>query len=296
MVFLIYASYRDLKTRTVDNWVWHVMAWSGFLIMEYQFFTMDFDQRHILFTLPALILFMFFLTEDYIIYPDGWVNWPWLGLLGVATVMVIYGIFVDGLLGFNHGDNVRAFLIIIVILVSFMFFQIGLIPGGADAKAIMAMAFLIPVYPEIGGFPLLSTSHISTGHWIIERVFPPAITVLFNAVLFMVAIPVAFLIYNISKGDLKFPACLFGHTMDLSQVPKKHVWLMEGYEEDRHVWIYFPSRRKGQKKMLRTLERKGHTRVWITPKFPFMVPLAMGYLSVFLLGNIMFYISSLPAS
>ena len=47
------------------------------------------------------------------------------------------------------------------------------------------------------------------------------------------------------------------------------------------------------KKDLDEFERQGITKIWITPKVPFMIPLLAGFICTFILGDILNYIMGL---
>ena len=90
------------------------------------------------------------------------------------------------------------YLIFIPIMIALMyiFFQLRLIFGGDDAKAMMALAILVPLEPSIFEFPLLSSF------------MPFSWVILSNSVLLFLLIPVSLLLLNITRRNIKFPYCL----------------------------------------------------------------------------------------
>ena len=88
-------------------------------------------------------------------------NWLWvvMGAIGGILLLVQYVFVVF--------DNVF-FLVFIPIIIVLMcvFFQLGLIFGGADAKALMAIAVLVPFKPVFFGFPFWEYSFMP-GSWIV---------------------------------------------------------------------------------------------------------------------------------
>ncbi|HHF56691.1 MAG TPA: A24 family peptidase [Thermoplasmatales archaeon] len=149
---------------------------------------------------------------------------------------------------------------------SFMLYLFGM--GGADVKAMWAIALLAPLPP--------STAYYSPPFFI----FP--LTVLINSLLLIVFLPVFFLFYNVRKGDLEFPYCLFGYKMRAMEAKNKFVWSME---------------QNGKKSIMPVkdfdFEAAGNKKIWVTPKLPFLVFIFAGYIISFIFGDILFFLLSL---
>ena len=73
--------------------------------------------------------------------------WVIMGSIGAILLVIQY---------FTIGFENPYYLLFIPIMIGLMFalFQLRLIFGGADAKALMALAILVPLKPEILQFPL----------------------------------------------------------------------------------------------------------------------------------------------
>jgi preflagellin peptidase FlaK len=151
----------------------------------------------------------------------------------------------------------------------------GLIFGGADAKALMAIAILLPVQPHIYQIPLWGQSYM-----------PASWTVLANSVILFLAIPIGMLIYNIIKRNIKLPYCLLGYRMKISKAREKFVWPLEKLVDGKRKFVYMP---KGYdtKEELDEFERNGISEIWVTPKIPFMIPLLAGFIFTFIFGDIL---------
>ena len=67
----------------------------------------------------------------------------------------------------------------------YLLFQMGLIFGGADAKALMAIAILVPIQPAIADFPLRNS------------LMPFSFVIFFNSLVLFLAIPLGIFIFNI---------------------------------------------------------------------------------------------------
>ncbi len=173
----------------------------------------------------------------------------------------------------------------IMVLVYQGFYQLGLLRGGADAKAMIALTLLVPQYPDATPFPILGLQpNILQA---MEAVFPFSLVALVNAAVLFLAVPIAYLVVNASRGDLEFPQALFGTKAPINALPV-HAWLMERVDRDgERVAVLFPSRGKDESEEVRKLEAAGATRVWVQPKVPFLVPLFLGFLLAFFAGNLM---------
>ena len=74
-------------------------------------------------------------------------NWIILGIVGAVLLIIQY---------FTVGFENLYYLIFIPVMIGLVYvlFQLRLIFGGADAKALMAIAILAPIEPNIAQFPI----------------------------------------------------------------------------------------------------------------------------------------------
>ena len=99
--------------------------------------------------------------------------WVVMGSLGGVLLLLQYVFFN----GFGNQLIYLAF-IPIIIFVMYMFFQFRLLFGGADAKAMMALAILVPFTPSIYGHPTFPS------------VLPFSWVIFSNAVILFLFIPI----------------------------------------------------------------------------------------------------------
>jgi preflagellin peptidase FlaK len=161
----------------------------------------------------------------------------------------------------------------------FAFWRLGLLAGGADAKALASLALLLPFPIQLGpGVPLLPSP------------MPGAFTVMGDSLLVLLALPALFLVRNLVRGDLRFPALLLGYRLPLEEVPETWCWPMEHPDPDGGTrFSYLPSRGPTfTRSSLETLEEQGVESIWVTPKIPYMVPLAVGFLLAFTVGDVLY--------
>jgi preflagellin peptidase FlaK len=139
--------------------------------------------------------------------------------------------------------------------------------GGADAKAIMVLAFLVP-YPS--------------SPWSLQ----PALDALANGSILVLLVPLAGLAINVAKRDFS-AGMLIGVRMPIAKARTRHVWPMQVVRNGEVHW------RLGQKAVLDDhagtyddLERLGLDHVWVTMRIPFIVPLAAGLALAWAVGNV----------
>lgn len=201
--------------------------------------------------------------------------WVIMGSVG-AILLVIQYLTVPAAF-----DNIFYLIFIpIMIVLMYVFFQLRLIFGGADAKAIMALAILVPLEPSIFEFPLLSS--FMPFSWII----------LSNSVLLFLLIPVSLLIFNIARRNIEFPYCLLGYKLSVEKAKERFVWPLEKIVDGKRKFSYMPKEFDVEDD-LETFEKNGIMEIWVTPKIPFMIPLLAGFLCSFILGDLLFHLMSL---
>ena len=196
--------------------------------------------------------------------------WMIMGLVGVILLVLQY---------LNGGFDNLWYLVFIPIMIAliYLFFQLGLLFGGADAKAFMALSLLVPIQPTIGGFPL-SPSFL-----------PGSFSILLNSLILFLFIPVSLFVYNTSKRNLRFPHCFLGYMTSTEKAKHTFIWPLETIRNGKRKLQYMP-KNFDMSQELTAFEKLGINQIWVTPKIPFMIPLLAGFLTVFLLGDILFYL------
>ncbi|HEC86618.1 MAG TPA: hypothetical protein ENI49_01945, partial [Thermoplasmatales archaeon] len=134
--------------------------------------------------------------------------WIIMGLLGAVLLVIQY--FTVGI-----ENPIQLLFIPILIVIVYVLFYIGIIFGGADAKAIMALTILTPLWPDISDFPI----HPS--------LMPFTWSIFSNAIILFLFIPPTFLIFNALKRDVELPFALLGYRIDAEEAKKKFVWPLE---------------------------------------------------------------------
>ena len=196
--------------------------------------------------------------------------WVIMGIVGAILLVIQY---LDG--GF---PNIW-YLVFIPIMIALMyaFFQMRLLFGGADAKALMALAILVPIQPLLWDLPLWPS--FLPGSWIIFA----------NATILFLFIPISLLVINIGKRNLRFPHCFLGYVISVEKAKQTFVWPMEKIKDGKRKLMYMPKNFDVDEE-LAEFEKLGIKEIWVTPKIPFMIPLLAGFLAAFFLGDILLQI------
>jgi preflagellin peptidase FlaK len=281
IAFLCYASYTDIKIRKVKNEVWLVMGATGGIFLLLQLLLERRDWEYFLIFIPVTILFtsMFWEHKPLVDLEKKRVNFGLLGLYTAAVVTVLFQIAI------LWGDFLiyQLLSIPVMILVFFLMYQLNLIHGGADAKALMTIAIFMPFYPDFFDFPLLTYATERNAE-AMELFFPFALLVLMNSVIFVIWVLLAFLLFNASKKDFGFPEMFIGYRMDINDVENRFVWPMERVVDGERVIVLLP--KITDRNSLGQLKEMGVNKIWVTPKIPFIVAIAGGFVLTIFVGNI----------
>ncbi|DAC72390.1 MAG TPA: hypothetical protein DSN98_05545 [Thermoplasmata archaeon] len=193
--------------------------------------------------------------------------WVVMAIVGAILIVIQY---LDG------GYPNIWYLVFIPIMIALMyaFFQMRLLFGGADAKALMALAILVPTLPHLGNLPL----------W--DSFLPGSWSIFANATILFLFIPISLLLYNLSKKNLRFPHCFLGYVISVEKAKQKFVWPLEKIKDGKRRLMYMPKNFDVDEE-LAEFEKLGITEIWVTPKIPFMIPLLAGFLVTFFLGDIL---------
>ena len=197
--------------------------------------------------------------------------WIIMGIIGVILLATQY---------FTTGFTNIYYLIFIPIMIGliYLLFQMKLIFGGADAKALMAIAILAPFQPMIENLPVYRGS-----------VMPFSWTIFSNSIIIFLFVPLSLLIFNIAKRNIKFPYAFLGYKMGIEKAKEKFVWPLEKLVDGKRKFMYMPKEFDVDEE-LEEFEKNGITEIWVTPKIPFMIPLLGGFICSFIIGDILFYL------
>ncbi|AUV83775.1 peptidase A24 [Salinigranum rubrum] len=148
-------------------------------------------------------------------------NRLWLPLAGLGVLLLVWDLithlppatFDDRLFLVQVGVSV-----LFVVPFSYLFWRLGGF-GGADAKALIALALLLPTYP-VYFLPSMALPLVEAPLGVFS------FTVLTNTVVVAVVYPLAIGARNLLAGDIA-PTMLFGRRVDVTDLPSEHGRLFE---------------------------------------------------------------------
>lgn len=162
-------------------------------------------------------------------------------------------------------------------------FELGILYGGADAKALMIAGVVLPIFaaplvtPDARALQLLT-------------IVPFSVNLLMDAALLSIAIPIGLGVRNAARGEFSFPRGFSGYRIPVQELPQRFVWLKDplGGDDpgDREAETSEEDRQE-RTRLAAVLEAKGVDRVWVTPQIPFLVVMAFGAIAALLAGNLL---------
>lgn len=197
-------------------------------------------------------------------------NFLWQIMIGAGLILLLLQYLLIGIYNVWH-----LLFIPVMIGLYFVFFKLRLLYGGADFKALAALTILAPFFPAILHYPLFGPSYMP---------FPWVILV--NSLIFFLLIPVGLFFYNIMHHNVKFPHAFLGYFSSIENARKRFVWPLEITVDGRKKFSWRPKGIDPENQYM-ALEKEGITNIWVTPKVPFMIPLLFGFISSFVLGDIL---------
>lgn len=199
-------------------------------------------------------------------------NYLWVIIAIIGIALLIIQTLAIGL------PNIYYLLLIPALIILFyVLFQLRLIFGGADAKALMSLAILVPLKPSIEIFPLFSETAID---------MPGAWSIFINSILIFLIIPIGLFIYNIITRNIQFPYCFLGYKTTIEKAKKSFVWPLEKIQDGKRKFSYMPKQFDIDDE-LKAFEQLEIKELWVTPKIPFMIPLLVGFITTFIIGDLL---------
>lgn len=290
--FLAVAAYFDLRTRRVRDPLWIALGTVGLIALALDILSSYYWWNQWLLLASAALLFYAVFYGKPILDEDGVHLRPMrILLLGAAAAAWVGGVFlpnpVDQMflpLGAKVVSVPYLATAPVMIIIYQLFYQGGLLRGGADAKAMMALTLLVPLYPDASPFPLLATP--ASVQAVMQLFFPFSLAVLTNAAILALGVPVGYTLLNLARGDLG-AAMWRGTREPIDQIPR-HSWVMERVDHQGHRYtVLFPSHRHDNADHLAKLRGVGATHVWVERQVPLILLICVGFLLAFFVGNLM---------
>jgi archaeal preflagellin peptidase FlaK len=276
-----YASLKDWREREVTDRLWQLMAVAG-LALGAGFLAGNGELPLVLwFVVGALVLEHLFPWDEHL----GAVVERYADLIeGAAylavTVVVLVAAFLCGI-----GPTAVPMSVLSVfatVLFARALFELGVLYGGADAKALMILGIGLPLFAT----PLLPQGVAASA---VLSVVPFSISVLMDAALLSVVIPIGLAVRNLVRGEFRFPQMFTGYVLPVPELPNRFVWVRDPNVPDEEVDLDVETTEEDRKERVRImneLQTKGVQRVWVTPQIPFLVVMAAGLVAALVAGNL----------
>ena len=277
-MILAMAARDDWKTREASDLYWIVIGVVGMVFLALQVVLDGANYAYLLILVPIAILFMDIFWDRKGMFEEG------IHPLPLAMYALSFAILVIMVYLYNGEFYLWKLMIVpIMFLIFILLYQFDIIKGGADAKALIALSIMFPLYPLIGPFPLIVLPYDAA-----QFVLPFPLLILFNAAVLTIIVPLVLLAFNLARGQIRFPAMLFGYKLPIQEVKDRFVWPMERVEDGKIKFSAFPRASETMAEDLDQLSAAGLKEVWVTPKIPFLIPIAASLLFSVIVGNLLF--------
>ena len=259
-VVLAHAAVCDMRTREVPDWHWAAIGLIGpvLCLLSVQGLSVCVPLGSAMLTacmlserldgsraVPVIAASLALMSVPVLTEDSGWTRYA--GLSALAMYLLFYAMYVTGLLR-----------------------------GGADAKCLMSLALAFPVYPVSDPLPLL---------WLIDLpgslVVNPSMSVMVVSLALSLSSVLYVLCVNLRQG-CRGRRMLTAFPMDVGRARAAFVWPVERMMDG----VTVPCRDYDSKeRILDELESAGVSRVMVTPMIPFVLPAAMSFAIVVVLGS-----------
>jgi len=277
-IVLAIAARADWRTREASDLYWMAIGGAGMVFLAAQMLLDGANIAYLAILAPIAWFFLDIFWDRKGMFEDGISPLP-LGLYAMA-----FGLLAVMIYQYNADLYFWKLMIVpMMFLIFILLYQFDIIKGGADAKALIALSIMFPLYPIIEPLPLIDLPYDAA-----QFVLPFPLLILFNAAIITVIVPILLLFYNLSKKQVRFPAMLLGYRMPIEEARGKFVWPMERVEEGAVKFSVFPPASETVNEDLDKLSAAGLKEVWVTPKIPFLIPIAASLLFSVIVGNLLF--------
>lgn len=302
---LAVASWSDIKSREVKDGLWFALAVVALALMAFDF-NARFGGASWALVLAVGAVFIVAVTGGEIItvlpgdtLPEGPIELTdaqsrllmidyaiSLAILGgaVAVFLIAPSLDLGTRVGPLVGPQAQAYSACLMLGAALLFYAMGALHGGADAKGFMVLALLFPVAPAILGLPLIAVDPLSLA------ILPFALVVLFNGALVqVVGMPLWFSVRGLMRGQFRWPLSLAGYPKPVEAVDLERDFLMGTVKDGVFREHFILSRRSHsdslQREGLEALRKGGVKTVFVTPKAPFMAYMLAGLIVAVILTS-----------
>jgi preflagellin peptidase FlaK len=204
--------------------------------------------------------------------------------LGAYVGVIIVAAVAITRVGINaHGVPWAVVAVLAVVVAARGLFELGVLYGGADAKALMISGLLVPVLST----PLVFTPpHAPSA----LSYLPFPVSLLTNAALFSIAVPLGLAIHNARRREFSFSKGFMGYSLAVEELPNRFVWVKDPavpFDPSTDDAETSADDARERRRIARDLKARGIRRVWVTPQVPFLAVMAAGAVAAVLAGNLL---------
>ncbi len=277
------AAVSDLKRREVDDLLWQVVAVVGVLLGAVAVAPGGAVPLLAWLLVGGLLLQHLVAWDERL--PERLAGAALLlELAGYAVVLVLVGVLVaqDGI--GPSGVPWAAIATLVTIVVARLLYELGILYGFADAKALMVIGLLVPTFAA----PWLGTP---AGSLAVLGWMPFAITALTDAAVLSVAIPIYLAVRNAARGDFRWDRAFTCYRLATSELPQRFVWvkdpelppeIQEAVDDAETSADDAAARARAADHLL----ARGVGSIWVSPQVPYVILLALGTVAALLTGNL----------
>ena len=276
---LLYASRSDWFTRRVSNIVWIYSGSFAIALLVIDLWLENDPWINWAIVFVSSVLFYNAFIDEYELEQKYLQAWKCAQILAAILFLAFIHFSSIDSLSDNSFRAVDLFSISLLIISMYIWYYFGPTIGGADVKAIMTLALLIPFAPSIN--PNLITAFESRG-------FPFPFVVFMNSLLVYLAIPLILFVLNIGRRDISSPylQMFVGIRMPISEARNSFVWPLERVINGKKVLSAYVVRGEPEDKIWNSLEEAGIDRPWVSLKVPYIIPLTIGMILSVLVGDL----------
>ena len=260
---MLFAAYSDMRTREISDLYWKFIGAIG--VAGWALIALSEGTFGIPAGLAAIAQILFLVSVLCETRIDG-------------TVLEIASVILALIPAALPGGTVEYSVPVFFCVLFHVLYSIGIVRGGADAKALMAISIAIPVYPELG-FGVFS------GNGVLESLMVPSFSVLFLASVLSVAGCAVYC--TVRNHGVSVPGFYCGYMMPVVDVCSSFVWPAEDIVDGKRCRCSIPEEGKNVE-ICDRFRSLGLSEIYVTPMVPFVVPIAFSLIFVLLFGSPMF--------
>lgn len=273
----------DLATREVPDNIWRVTAILGAAIGALTLYSPGELLPVLLWVIVAAYAVQhFFPWTDRLPHASERTEARTDLVLGALVVLVVTGAAV----AYGVGPSSVPYSVIAALVVTVAaraLYEGRLLAGGADAKALITIGVVLPVFPTSAiGMGPASTAFL--------QIVPFAFNALVDAAVLSLVVPLALGFRNWRRREFHWRTGFTAYRLPVDELPQRFVWVHDPTLLGSPVGEVEPDSSEAdqaaRERQAEALRERGVGRVWVTPQVPFVFFLALGVFVALAAGNL----------